>query len=70
MASRARVYLSTKEVALLMCCSEGELIHSLRCQQPVRGVCLPSPVTSSGSRRFDYHQVMTAIQSGATGPTC
>jgi hypothetical protein len=69
MPRKHQLYLNTREVALLLHCSEGELIHAVSCNQPVRGVTLPHPARSGRTRRFDYHQVMEAIKSGATGPT-
>lgn len=69
MPRKHQLYLNTREVALLLHCGEGELVHAVSCNRPVRGVTLPQPTPGSGTRRFDYHQVMDAIQSGAAGPT-
>jgi len=55
------VYLSAKEVALLLKVREGQILHALKTTQMIGKVVLPSPRIINGSRYFLYHEVNAAM---------
>ena len=55
------VYLSAKEVALLLQVREGQILHALKTSHTIGNVVLPSPRIINGSRYFLYHEVNAAM---------
>ncbi len=56
------VYLSAKEVALLLKVREGHVLYALQTTQKIGNVVLPTPRTINGSYYFLYSEVNAAIQ--------
>ncbi len=56
------VYLSAKEVALLLKVREGQVLYALQTTQKIGNVVLPTPRTINGSCYFLYSEVNAAIK--------